>query len=362
MKNSKIKKTRKIKKFKWDPFEKLLAKSGSRSRQVLGIGSRAFFVEVVTPSSGSFYLKIPGDYALMSPRPVKEIYKVGEAYSSYYMDLQDQLKSAPIPMVSIDGDFLVTATEVFTFNKHLTPLKVKTTEQALEEIKMSSGIDISDDDDGSSESSSSKEEPEPMMADLVEEVQPSETIIEFDSEDEMEDFFQKKEKKKKKVEEASPEKKPIQQESAKPEVLQIGVVFPLLTINDIWRKNRDGTLQSWAASAKNKVTEFESGNIKGMISQIDSKIDALRDRMAVKIAQNAREEKRIQREIQSKEKSRRDARQILDKQMALQPKEVEKVEAQAKKELASLHIALVQEREDIKFTLKYFLSALDEIE
>jgi hypothetical protein len=197
----------------------------------------------------------------------------------------------------------------------------------------------------------------------VEEVQPSETIIEFDSEDEMEDFFQKKEKKKKKkVEDDTSEKKPSPQESTKPEVLQIGVVFPLLTINDIWRKNRDGTLQSWAASAKNKVAEFESGNIKGMIAQIDSKINALRDRMAAKIAQNDREEKRIQKEIQNKEKSRREARQILDKQMALQPKEVERVEAQAKKELASLHIALAQEREDIKFTLKYFLSALDEIE
>ena len=361
MKNSKTKKARKIKKFKWEPFEKLLAKSGSRSRQVLGVGSRAFFVEVVTPSSGSFYLKIPGDYALMSPRPIKEIYKVGEAYSSYYMDLQDQLKSAPIPVVSIDGDFLVTSTEVFTFNKHLTPLKVKTTEQTLEEIKVSSGIDISDEDD--SEESSSKEEPEPVVTDLVEEVQPSETIIEFDSEDEMEDFFQKKEKKKKKkVEDDTSEKKSSPQESTKPEVLQIGVVFPLLTINDIWRKNRDGTLQSWAASAKNKVAEFESGNIKGMIAQIDSKINALRDRMAAKIAQNDREEKRIQKEIQNKEKSRREARQILDKQMALQPKEVERVEAQAKKELASLHIALAQEREDIKFTLKYFLSALDEIE
>jgi hypothetical protein len=305
----------------------------------------------------------------MSPKPTKNIYKVEGAYSIYYTDLQNQLKESSTPLLSNDGEFLVSTTEVFTFIKKLTPVKQQTISQALEDIKMATGVDISDDDeevkggDKSSSTSSSEEEEEAedkgQGDDGDGDIIAKDTIIEFDSDDEIEDYFDNK-----KQDEAShkPHKTPQKTKGVELESFYVGVIYALLSLKDFFKKARAGELEKYAALAKEEVGKFETQITTRMISQIDQKLDSLRERMASKISEFAQREKAIQKAIRDDQKALRDAQQILRREMAIEPKKFEEKVSEAKDNLRDLHLKLSQVKEDTKVVLRNFLAALEEID
>jgi len=362
----------KTKKISWKPFDKMVQETGSRIGQIYGVEHRVLFAEIISAASGSSYVRIPREFALMSPKPTKNIYKVEGAYSIYYTDLQNQLKESPIPLLSNDGEFLVSTTEVFTFIKKLSPVKQQTISQALEDIKMATGVDISDEDDDEKSSSSSTSTTKDK--DVEDEVEGGDegdegggpivkdTIIEFDSDDEIEDFFDSKNQVVPSNKEKKPHKTLEKSKGVEIESFYVGVIYPLLTLKDFFKKARASELEKYAALAKEEVGKFEARITSQMISQIDQKLDSLRERMASKISEFAQKEKVIQKAIKDDQKALRDAQQILRREMAIEPKKFEEKVSEAKDNLRDLHIKLSQVKEDTKGVLRNFLAALEEID
>lgn len=346
-------KTRKI---SWKAFDKMTQDFGAKTGQTFGIEHRVFFVEIISPLAGSIYVRIPRDFALMSPKPTKNVYKVSEAYSTYYSNLQNQLKGAPLPVLSNDGEFLISATEVFTFIKNLSLAKGHTISQAVEDIKMATGVDISDEDESSSSSSSSDEKEEGLIEEGLEEDKG--TVIEFDSDDEIEDYFENQEKTSTKSKPQKPPKTP----KVEHEAFHVGVIYPMLQLKEFFKKVRDREIEKYETLAKENVEKFEKNITQDMVSQIDRVLDSLRDRMALKISEFAKEERSIQKNMTDTRKVLRGAQQILIREMAVDPKKLQEKIVEAKSDLRELYIKLTQVKEDTRRTLREFLAALEEIE
>lgn len=351
-------KTRKI---SWKALDQMVHNLGGKLGQTFGVEHRVLFVEIILPLSGSLYVRIPSDFALMSPKTTKAIYRVGEAYASYYSKLQEQLKTAPISVLSNDGEFVVSTNEVFTFIKNLSMVREDTISNAIEDIKLATGVDISDEEVSGSSSKSEEEEEEDGPGQEPE--TPGEdngTVIEFDSDDEIEDYFENPEPQAPPREKVKPTKvKPRQPDL---ETFHVGIIYPYLHLKEFFKKVRDREFEKYEQSIKEGLEKFESGITQDMVSQIDRVLDDLRSRMAVKISEYVQREKAILRKMNEVKRVLKGAQQILLREMAIDPKKLQEQISDAKNDLRDLHINLTQVKEDSRRTLREFLAALEEIE
>lgn len=352
---------------KWGPFEGMLAQSGSRPGQCMGIGQRVFFIEIVNPQSGSAYVQIPSSFALLTTKTVREIHPVGSAYSKYYSELQTTLKTAsgtsptaPLAstLISIDGEFVVTATDIYTFNKKMAPVVEKSAIKTLESIKLETGVDVSD------SSLDSSEGPDDVAGDVAEVDLgdgPVEVVIEFDSEDEMGDFFEEK------GVEPTPktEKKTISERTTGEttiDTLQAGVLYPLLQLKEFYKRTRDSSLAPHLLDLRDQTRKFEDSLLDDLKNSINAKLDDLGTRMATKVAKFELERRGIQHKITKTKKALADAQRMSEMAISTEVKRYEDLINEAKSDLRMLYASLSNSTENIKDTLRTFLSDLDDIE
>lgn len=367
-----------VKKIKWAPFEKLLAESDVRPSQTMGVGQRVFFVELQSPEFGSAYLRIPPNFALMSPRAVRVIYPVGEAYSKYYSELQSTLKKSPQPILSVDGEFMVSAGETWTFNKNLALATPRSAVKTFHDLKLATGVDVSDSsssEEGDGEAEVKKDdEPEILLPSLaLNPEEPQEVVIQFDSDDEVEDLLGNDAPKKKKDKHKNGEKKDRPEGRDRPkegkkssstdldvEVLQAGVLYPLITLKDLFKKARERSLVKFLTDAKTLTQAFENSLLTDLMGQIDRTLDGLKDRMAKKVADFHNKERSILIGIRKTERTLREAKKTSE--LSLDVPRYQSIINEAKGDLKELYIGLANAREDTKFSLRTFLASLDAIE
>jgi len=364
-----------VKKIKWAPFEKLLAESDVRPSQTMGVGQRVFFVELQSPEFGSAYLRIPPNFALMSPRAVRVIYPVGEAYSKYYSELQTTLKKSPQPILSVDGEFMVSAGETWTFNKNLALATPRSAVKTFHDLKLATGVDVSDSsssEEGDGEAEAKKDdEPEILLPSLaLNSEEPQEVVIQFDSDDEVEDLLGNDAPKKKKDKHKNgdrPEGRDRPKEGKKSsstdldvEVLQAGVLYPLITLKDLFKKARERSLVKFLTDAKTLTQAFENSLLTDLMGQIDRTLDGLKDRMAKKVADFHNKERSILIGIRKTERTLREAKKTSE--LSLDVPRYQSIINEAKGDLKELYIGLANAREDTKFSLRTFLASLDAIE
>jgi hypothetical protein len=343
---------KKTKTFSWKPFEKLLAKGKTRPGVILGVGKRVKFVEIITESNGSLYLNIPDTFALMAPVPTRDIYKVSSSYKDYYFELQNQLKESTISIVSIDGEFLVTKDEVYTFNKKLSPPVPKTAKQIVDDIKFSEGISLSSSDEDSEED---EVLPVPLLPAEDEEI---ETIIQFDSDDEVEDYFEKEPIKKELM---SSETSKILTK-VEPDALEAGILFLLINLKDLFKQINSGEFDSKIASSLLALKKFKEGLISNLITSIDKSVDSLRTKIAEKITIFEKKKRAVEKEIVESNKALRDAQKVIERSLALDPRNFQNIVKDTKSSLRSLHLKLAREEEELKYFLRNMNSAITDLD
>lgn len=353
---------------KWGPFETMLAKSGSRPGQCLGVGHRALLVEIVNPQSGSAYIQIPSSFALLTSKSVREINPVSAAYFKYYSELQTTLKKYPggstsstsstsssLPaLVSIDGEFVVTATDIYTFNKKMALATEKSAIKTFESLKLETGMDVSD--SSLEESEVIETEIPPENIDLEE--GPVEVVIHFDSDDEMGDYFEETEK----TETKKSAKNHEPEDSYGIETLQAGVLYPLIQFKDFFKRSRDGTLPDHLIFLRDQTKKFEDGLLDELKDAISEKLDDLGTRMANKVAKFELERRGIQHKINRTKKTLSDAQKMSGMAISTEVKKYQDIINEAKLDLRELYASLANATETIKDLLRAFLSDLDDIE
>lgn len=356
---------KKPKKAEWAPFEKMLNSVNSKAGICYGHDRRVMFAEVISPSKGSFFVRIPDNLPIQSPKPCKEIYKVNNTFSEYYSPLQTHLASNEIPLISIDGEFLVSGTEIYSTIKDgdaVLASKSKTLKEVIEAAKVDYGLTLSSDSSSEEEDSSSEDSSEvkrKIREDVIEE-------LVFASEDELDDFFenptdlpeQKSSKKKKFLLATSLNGENDREEETE---LSSGVLYPLLSLKELFKKINDSSFSSFLTVATASKENFELKVVSDLVSQLETKFNLLKKRIFEKVESYTSGERDVKSAIKNYEKTLTDHIRVLEKGITLDPETTKVALKEAKDSLRESYLKLHQIREDRKFALRNFISAIEDI-